>query len=231
MKNLKLPKSNIIAMCIITAILFLLGIIFLVLPDDVYYAIGDSYPEVGRYVLFVGGTFFAIIALIRTLVFVSKQKKFIAEYNAMREQCGEDAFFVAGYCEAINKDNSNAINTVVSVLGAAASAVLFGVGAYRVFATDTIRLFLLCDDGMYVIRTKTKEKIFLKKDSITTATLEETPKGQLRFICPNENFVLTFDTLKIDVTNDELTQKLKLLFFDEDDTTEKAQEKADNVLK
>lgn len=210
-KKLSLPKANIIVLCVMAAFLLALAIVLLVLPDDVYIAIGDPNPDVGRYVWFVLFGFCALVVTIRTITFVTKQKKLIADCNALSEAAGENAFFAAGYCAAINKNDSDARKTAVSVLGATASAVIFGAGAYRVYSTDTIRLFLFCDDGLYIIRSKTREKCFIKNGSIKNARIDENYKEQLVMTCPCENFVLTFDTHKIDVTNQELAQKLTLL--------------------
>ncbi len=213
MKELKFSMKSFIAAFVITAVFFVLGIVLLVLPDDVYFYFGDSMPEVGRYVWFVACEFFALVTLIRTTVTMRKQKSICAEYNALREKCGENAFFIAGYSRAIDSNNSDAIKTTVSVLGAAASTALFGIGVYKFFRQDPIRLFLLFDEGIYVIRTQSREKLLLKKGAFKTAELRENGKEQLELICPDENFVLTFDTLKNDIKNDELAQKLQLLFF------------------
>ena len=224
MKELKLSKTGIIVLYVMMASLCILGITALVLPDNVYYAIGDSHPEVGRYVWFILFEFLALVTLIRTIIFISKRKKeeiLISEFNKLREQLGENAFFVCGYCKAINKDNSDAIKTSISVFCATVFSLLFGIGVYRIYSTDIRRIFLISDDGLYIIYSQTREKLFLKKGSISTATLTETPKGQLQLTCPNENFVLTFVTKKTDVDNNLLTQKLKELFFEDSATIEK----------
>lgn len=220
MKELKLPKKNIIILSVLIGIFFVAGIVFLVLPDDVYYATGDPNPDVGRYFWFVTCEILALIVLIKTLRFVSKMKPMIEYCNTIRRQAGENAYFVGGYCKVIDPNNTAAIRTAISVLGEIASAVIFGWGIYKVSSQNTSRLFLLCDDGLYIICSLQREHIFLKKGCITTATLAKNIKGQIELTCPNENFVLTFDTLKIDITSDELTQKLQTLFFNDEATVE-----------
>jgi len=215
MKTLELPKQRIITLCVIISVFFIAGIVFLVLPDEVYIALGDPNPDVGRYVFGLILEFSAIIITIKTLTFVSKQKKLISEYNSLREKSGENAYFIGGYCNMLKKDNTNAIKTTLSVLGATASAVLFGVGVYKIFKSSNTRLYLFFDDGMYIINTQVNEKLLFKKGTLQDVTLTENYKEHLELTCPNENVVLEFDTLKIDVTNDELKQRLQNLFLSE----------------
>lgn len=217
MKKLKISKSLIVTFAVFIAIFFALGIVLLLLPDDVFKAMGDSNPDIGRYVFFILCEFMAFIFLISVVAYAKRQKRVIAEYNALRDECGENDFFCYGYFNSIEKDHTEAKKNAISIFFATLSAFLFGVGVFSYSTKNPNRLFLLSDEGLYVIFMPKNETVLLKKGSLESVSISEDTKGIIKLACPAKNAVFTFKTKNSDVGKDELMQKLNELFLNRTD--------------
>lgn len=196
-----------------------LGIIGLFVPYGIWGLIfGNEYAEGAKYGIFIIIEVFCINTLIIALVNIRTLKKLYAELNAFRDKLDENAYFVAGYCQMVESHDKDTVDAMVARLGETAASVLFGNAIYGVFTNKKGRMFIICDNGMYVIRVKSGFKLsFVKviftKGKFKDATVTDGGKDLIKLTCPNENIIFTFSTKKADVTKEELTQDLQNLYI------------------
>ncbi|MCH5157282.1 MAG: hypothetical protein J1G02_05360 [Clostridiales bacterium] len=211
MRMLKFKKAPIIVALVMCAILLIVGIVFALLPEETYISWGDYDSASTRYYPLIFCGLFAFIFFLIAWITATTQMKSIARINEMMQNLGEDAIILGGAIVDREAARENAKKTALSILGGILSALILGVGVYRIHGNNNARYFILYSEGMYIVNMRDKSELLIEKMKISDIKITEKPNSLLMEFLP-AHFTFTVNTRGLDISAEELIAKFKEVF-------------------
>ncbi|MCH5151745.1 MAG: hypothetical protein J1F65_03710 [Clostridiales bacterium] len=211
MKMLKIKKGPIIFVLVTCAIFLIVGIVFALLPEEIYISWGDDDSARTRYYPLIFCGILDVILLLVIWATTASQKKSIEKINTLMQNLGEDAIALNGAIVDREAARENAAKTALSVLGGILSALFLGVGFYKIYGNNNERYFVLYSEGMYIFDTRKKTEIQLNKIDVNDIKITEKRNSLLVELIPL-NVTFTVKTKGLDVSTEDLIAKFKEVF-------------------
>lgn len=211
MKMLKIKKARFIGILIFLLAILIVGIVFALLPDEVYINWGDYDYAFTRYIPLIFSGIILLSSLVSVGVGFSRERNKIQTINALMNNIGEDALALEG--KIIDKEaaRERAKENGASFLAGMLAASLFGIGFFRMKGNTDMRTFVLHNQGMFLYNMVDKSNIHIPKNQVYYARIKEKRNKLVVELMPI-SFTFTVKTKGLDITKEELIAKIKEVF-------------------
>lgn len=207
---LKIQKGRYIAVSVVCAIFLIVGIVFALLPYEVYVNWGIDKLNARYYPLIACGVldFFVLLFMVMFIRITKYQFRLI---NRRMSKFGEDSIALKGKIVDHKAAIKNAIYNVFSYILAMLSALIMFFGVYKVSINYVKRWFILYSEGIYVLNMKDESEFLIKKMDVSEIKIKEKRNKLVVELIPLKyNFIVK--TKGLDITKEELIAKLKEVF-------------------
>lgn len=210
MKMYRIKKETIIVLVVVCAIFLIVGIVFALLPDEVY---------INWEIYNLNAKFYPLIACVIHDIFIiicavgyteRKKREYLRIYNRA-SKFGEDS--IALECKIIDRKTTLKValmNIFSTILGALA-ALFFRFSVTPVYSNHKKRWLILCCEGLYVVNLIEDSEFLIKKESVQNIHIKEKRNKLVVELIPL-NATFSVKTKKLDVTREELIAKFKEVF-------------------
>lgn len=211
MKTLKFKKSRFIVLLVMCAIFLIVGIVFALLPEDVYISWGDEESATTRYIPLIFCGIMDLFLIILSVVLIKSEKKQVQTVNEMLSNLGEDALALNGKIVDHNAARENAKKNAISFAVGILSGLFLGVGVFRTYGNYKWRLFILYSGGLYVFNGMEQSTIQIDRANVQDIIINEKRNSLVVELVPYD-FVFKVKTRGLDVSKEVLLAKFKEVF-------------------
>lgn len=211
MRMLKLKKSRFIVLLVTSVIFLIVGIVFALLPEDVYISWGDEASATTRYIPLIFCGIVDLFYIVLSVVLIKSEKKQVETINEMLSNMGEDALALNGKIVDRNAARENAKKNAISFAVGILSGLFLGVGVFRTYSNNKWRLFILYSGGLYVFNSMEQSQIQIDRANVQDIIIKEKRNSLVVELVPYD-FVFKVKTRGLDVSKDALHAKFKEVF-------------------
>lgn len=211
MKMLKLKKGRFIVVWVMCAIILIVGIVFALLPEEVYISWDDDESATTRYFPLIFGGIIDLLLMIMTFVVIKRENKQIQTINAMLSNMGEDALALNGKIVDRNATRENAKKNAISFVVGILSGLFLGVGVFRTYGNSNVRMLVLYSGGLYVFNSMEQSKMQLDKATVQGIIIKEKRNYLVVAFMPFD-FAFKVKTKGLDISKEDLIARFKEVF-------------------